>query len=227
MANRTILTWPSSGLNKKSVPVIDFDDDLRSLVQDLIDTMNVNFGIGLSAPQINRHQQVLVIDCGRIEIDNPDPFSGNEDLLVLINPALKLSGNEIRWQEACLSVPGYNAHVKRKDGVHVTYQNIEGESKSFDAPWPLGGVIQHETDHLAGLLYLNRTSHWERQRIQKKILKLRKRKAKLTAELQRRERLELRGINPDDPRQQSHGPGKKKKKRVKVKKTHGKKRKKK
>ncbi len=188
MANYTVLTWPNSRLNKKSAPVVNFDDDLMTLVQDLIDTMNVNLGIGLSAPQIDRHQQVLVIDCGRIEIDNPDPFSENEDLLVLINPVLKLSGDDVRWQEACLSVPGYNAYVKRKDGVHVAYQNAKGEHKSFDAPWPLGGVIQHEADHLAGLLYLNRTSYWERQRIQKKILKLKKRRAKISAEAHRRER---------------------------------------
>ena len=226
MANRTVLTWPDPRLNKKSVSVTDFDDGLRSLVQDLIDTMDVNFGIGLAAPQINSHQRVLVVNCGRIEIENPDPFSENQDLLVLINPILELSGADVRWQEACLSVPGYNAKVTRKDGVQVSYQDIEGIQKSFQADWPLGGVIQHEADHLDGLLYLNRTSLWERQRIQKKILKLKKRRAKLVAEARRRERLELRGIDPDDPRQQTHGPGKKKK-RVKVKKAYGKKRKKK
>ena len=227
MANRTVLTWPNPRLNKKSTSVTDFGDDLMSLIQDLIDTMDVNFGIGLAAPQIDMHQRVLVINCGKIEIENPDPFSENEDLLVLINPVLELSGDDIRWEEACLSVPGYNAHVKRKEGTKVLYQNVAGESKSFQASWPLAGVIQHETDHLDGLLYLNRTSHWERQRIQKKILKLRKRRQKLSIEAHRRERLELKGIDPDDPRRQTHGPGKKKKKRVKVKKTHGKKRKKK
>ena len=225
MANRTVLTWPNPGLNKKSVPVINFDDDLMSLIQDLIDTMNVNFGIGLAAPQIGIHQRITVIDCGRIEIENPDPFLENENILVLVNPILESSGPDVRWEEACLSIPGYMAHVVRKENVHVSYQDVTGTSKSFDIGWPLGGVIQHETDHLDGLLYLNRTSHWERQRIQKKILKLRKRRQKLVIEAHRRERLELKGIDPDDPRQ-THGTGKKKKKRVKVKKTHGKKRKK-
>ena len=112
---------------------------------------------------------------------------------------MELSGDDVRWEEACLSVPGYSAHVTRKEGVHITYQDVAGETKSFHAPWPLAGVIQHETDHLDGLLYLNRTSLWERQRIQKKILKLRKRRQKISVEAHRRERLELKGINPDDP----------------------------
>ena len=140
----------------------------------------------------------------------------NENLLILVNPVLELSGGDHRWEEACLSVPGYSALVTRKLETLVTYQSVSGEKKTIQALWPLGGIIQHEADHLDGLLFLNRTSQWERQRIQKKILKLRKRKLKLAAEMKRRRRLELRGIDPDDPRQ-THGPGKKKK-RKKVKK---------
>jgi peptide deformylase len=227
MANRTVLTWPNPRLNKKSELVDSFDDDLASLVTDIIDTMNVNMGVGLAAPQINVHKRVVVINCSDCDVENPDPFHENEKMLVLINPDLELSGDDIRWEEACLSLPGYSAHVTRKEKAYMTYQDINGEYKDLSVEWPLSGVIQHEVDHLDGRLYLNSTSHWERQRIQKKILKLKKRQAKVAAEMRRRERLMLKGIDPDDPRRQTHGPGKKKKKRVKVKKTHGKKRKKK
>lgn len=227
MANRTILTWPNSGLNKKSVPITNFDESTNSLVQDLIDTMNVNFGIGLSAPQIGMSLRALVIDCAKVGVENPDPFLDNDGILALINPVLELSGDDIRWEEACLSVPGYHSRVVRKEYVDVSYQDISGEKKQLHIGWPLAGVVQHEVDHLDGLLYLNRTSHWERQRIQKKILKLKKMKKKAAEEARRREKLELKGINPDDPRRQTHGPGKRKKKRVKVKKRWGKKGKKK
>tara|TARA_Y100000590_G_scaffold334517_1_gene380614 strand:- start:380 stop:1045 length:666 start_codon:yes stop_codon:yes gene_type:complete len=215
MSYRKVLTWPNPVLNKKSKDILEFDEGLKSIVHDMIDTLNVELGLGLAAPQIGINSNIVVLDTVTVEFDNPDPYPENEKYLVLINPKLTLSGDDIKWEEACLSVPGYSARVTRKESALVEYQDITGDHRSFSTSWPLSGIIQHECDHLEGILYLNRANHWDRARIQKKILRIRKLAARASAEANRREKLILRGLDPDDPRHRRNTNKNKKRKKKK------------
>ena len=207
MTYRRILTWPNQGLLKATAQV-DFNkdslDDITSDVNDLVDTLNVEMGLGLAAPQIGIPKSIVVVDTSHLGQDI-ESLKGvslyKEKYLVLINPSLELSGEDVRWSESCLSVPGFSANVSRKSAAALTYTDMFGEENKINASWPLSGILQHECDHLSGTLYLRHASHWDRSRIQKKILKLKKQKEKLAKEAQRRERLELKGIDPDSPAQ--------------------------
>ncbi len=105
MPARTILQWPDKSLMKVSEPIQDFGEDLRSLAQDLWDTVQSHAGAGLAAPQFGMNKRVAVVVPSAVGMPNPDPCEISDDMLLLVNPKLELSGKKIRWKEACLSVP--------------------------------------------------------------------------------------------------------------------------
>ena len=218
MTCRTILTYPHRSLVTKSEPVYEFGDETTSVVQDLIDTLEVNGGVGLAAPQVNILKRVVVVKSdvsAFYEFENPDPCELNPAYLVLINPKLQLSGDEVSWEEACLSVPGYSGRVKRSTDARVEYQNIKGEKCVLDAGWPASGAIQHECDHLDGILYIRRLGWYSRQAIEKKIRK-RKKRLKEAAAAFRASRDDAGASGP------KHGSGKRKRKpKVKRSKIYG------
>lgn len=207
MPYRKVLTWPDSRLLNISEPVdvsagLDF---ITADINDVVDTLNVEMGLGLAAPQIGILKRIIAINATFLDESSqkeiPKSSLYRENFLVMINPILSLSGDVMQWHESCLSVPGYSALVKRPSTAHVSFIDINNDHQEISASWPLAGILQHECDHLDGILYLRHTSNWERTRIQKKILKANKRKVKLAAELARREKLEQRGIDPDSPEQ--------------------------
>ncbi len=128
------------------------DDELRQLVREMLQTMYSNDGIGLAAPQVAVNKQLIVID---IEPDN----SANPPL-ILINPTIKkLSGDICVAQEGCLSIPGVYIDVKRPEQVEITYKDEYGRPQTLKAGDLLGRCIQHEMDHLNGIVFVDRVEN--------------------------------------------------------------------
>jgi peptide deformylase len=180
MANRTVLHYPDKRLREVAQPVQDFEGLSSSgLVGDLIDTLEVQGGLGLAATQVGEHWQVLVVKPGVLGLDNPDPLSSDrEGYLVLCNPQVEpVECEAIRWKEACLSVPGAAGTVERSSKCRVAYQRPDGTASSLELDWPLAGVVQHEIDHLSGHLYLDRLGNLERRAVIKRLEKVTKAQA--------------------------------------------------
>ena len=215
MALRNILTWPSQALKKKSSPIVEFDESLISLTKDLYDTMNVMTGVGIAAPQIGVHKRVVLVNFEHIaDMENPHKSEEYpENIWVLVNPQLELSGPKHRWVEACLSVPDSNGHVERSQYVELKYQTLEGEEKTCSADWPLSGILQHECDHLDGVLYIDRMNRMARDMLTKKIVKKRKKMEKMRKLMLQQEKDDLAGVNGSRRKTTTSNPSKKRKKR--------------
>ena len=215
MAFRNILTWPHPALKKKSQPVQQFDDELVSLVKDLYDTLNIATGVGIAAPQIGTHKNCVVINLDHTELqENPSPSDGYPDnVWVLVNPVLSLSGPKHKWVEACLSVPDSTGRVERSQLVELKYQTLKGENKEFSADWPLSGILQHECDHLEGILYIDKMNRMSRDMLTKKITKKRKRMEQARKLMLQRENDDLDGVGKSSRKTTSANPSKKRKKR--------------
>lgn len=162
MARLEILHFPDPRLRKHAVPVENVDDEVRRLVDDMLETMYDAPGIGLAATQVNVQRQVIVIDVSE----------NRQEPLILINPEILAREGEEEMEEGCLSVPGYYETVRRADRVRVRALNRDGEPFELDADGLLAVCIQHEMDHLDGKLFVDYLSPLKRSRIQKKLEKL-------------------------------------------------------
>jgi peptide deformylase len=140
--------------------------ELRKLVTDMFETMYAARGVGLAAPQVGVAQQVTVIDTSSGE----DPAAK----LVLINPKITAKSGSQLGEEGCLSIPGFREDVRRAAHVTVTAQNVEGETFEISGEELLARAMQHEIDHLHGVLFLNHLSPLKRDLIRRKIKKLQK-----------------------------------------------------
>lgn len=163
MAILNILHYPDPRLRTKAEPVEKVDQEIKQLVNDMFETMYQAPGIGLAATQANVHKRVIVID---ISEDKSNP-------LCFINPELVEMVGVEQMEEGCLSVPGIYEKVERADSIRVRALNREGESFEMDATGLLSVCIQHEMDHLEGKLFVDYLSELKRQRIKKKMAKLR------------------------------------------------------
>lgn len=152
---RTILTYPSAELKKKSVPVTIIDDSIRELIRDMTETMYNAPGVGLAAPQIGVHQRVVVIDVS--------PKDAPPDLIVAINPVIIYAEGEAYEEEGCLSVPKYAANVRRHSRVIVKGLDPEGAEQTWKAEELLAIAFQHEIDHLEGMLFIDHLSLLKRE----------------------------------------------------------------
>ncbi len=162
MAIRTILQYPDPRLRTKAVAVAQVDDKSRALVDDMIETMYDASGIGLAATQVDVHQRVIVMD---VSDDRNGP-------LVLINPSYEpLDDEREPLQEGCLSIPDYYAEVPRALRVHLKATDRDGNAYELDADGLLAHCIQHECDHLEGVLFVDYLSPLKRDRILKKMQK--------------------------------------------------------
>lgn len=164
MAVRTILRYPEPLLKKVSVPVTEFDEELKQLAQDMVATMYAAPGVGLAAPQVGELKRLIVIDC-----------SGKDeaaDLIVAINPKIVEKEGESCEEEGCLSVPEYYATVKRFSQVVMNYQDIDGNSQQRQAEGLLAVAMQHEVDHLQGILFVDHLSPLKKAIFRKKYQKL-------------------------------------------------------
>ena len=170
MALRKIICIEDELLRKKSRPVEKFDEKLHKLLDDMAETMYNANGVGLAAPQVGRNIRMLVMD--------PSVQDGEKNPRVLINPVLALSGEEVRSEaEGCLSVPmNYRADVKRMSKVHLTATDLDGKRIEEDLEDFPAIVLQHEYDHLDGILFIDKISRLRRSLYDSKVKKWLKRK---------------------------------------------------
>lgn len=192
MTSRKVLSLPDPRLREISDPVSDFGEELKSLVQDMLDTLEVQGGAGLAAPQIGVHKRVLAIRPKLFATENPDT-SYSPDTWVLINPVVRLTGSKQKWPEACLSVPHGVGSVDRHEECEVKYQRLDGAEHTVTVSWPLAGALQHENDHLNGILYVDHVGNLERSMILRKIEKTQKYMGRLAEARKEQEILDLRG----------------------------------
>ena len=162
MALLEILTYPDSRLRKKSSPVRRFDHYIKDLLRDMADTMYDAPGVGLAAPQVGVNLRAIVIDISSRE----ESASG---LIELINPDIIYSEGQQIGEEGCLSIPGFVSEVKRKNKISVRAYNSQGEPFEIEAENQLSKVIQHEIDHINGILFIDRLSRLKRELLKRKI----------------------------------------------------------
>lgn len=164
MAIREILHYPDPRLRNIAAPVAQVDDNIRTLVSDMFETMYEANGIGLAATQINVPLRVIVTD---VSGEAPAP-------LALINPEVVLNDGIEQMEEGCLSVPGVFELVERAERIKVRTLDLDGNVQELAAEGLLAVCIQHEIDHLDGKLFIDYLSQLKRTRIRKKLEKAQK-----------------------------------------------------
>ncbi len=158
-----ILEFPDDRLRRISEPVATFDAALKRLVDDMFQTMYAAPGVGLAAIQVNQPVRLMVIDVASYE--KPEP-------LVFINPELIGGEGVIDWEEGCLSVPGFTSEVERKERIRVRAQGVDGVVFELETDGLLAVAVQHEFDHLNGVLFIDHLSRLKRQLFLKKYKKI-------------------------------------------------------
>jgi peptide deformylase len=164
MAKLTILEFPDPRLRTRAAPVKTVDDRIRTLIDDMFETMYAAPGVGLAATQVDVHERVITID---ISEDRSQPIT-------LINPEIVSRDGIEEMEEGCLSVPGIFDKVRRAQRIRVRTLDREGQVQEFDAEGLLAVCIQHEMDHLEGKLFVDYLSELKRTRIRKKLEKERR-----------------------------------------------------
>ncbi|VAW88738.1 Peptide deformylase [hydrothermal vent metagenome] len=159
-----ILRYPDSRLRLISTPVEEVDDEIRQLLDDMLETMYAAPGIGLAAPQVDVTKRIITIDVSP-KGDAP---------VCLINPEIISHDGKEMMEEGCLSVPGVHENVERAGQIRVKALDRDGTSIELEAEGLLSVCIQHETDHLDGKLFVDYLSEIKRKRIQKKMEKQRR-----------------------------------------------------
>ena len=158
MAIRDILHYPDPRVRNRAEPVSSVDDGIRTLIDDMLETMYAAPGIGLAAIQVNVPKRVVTID---ISEQGDDP-------LCLVNPEILAQAGNIETEEGCLSVPGIYESVERADWIRARALDRDGRPFEFEAEGLLAVCVQHEIDHLDGKLFVDYLSQLKRQRIRKK-----------------------------------------------------------
>ena len=157
----TILEYPDARLKRIAAPVTEFTPAIKKLVDDMAATMYDAPGIGLAATQVDVHKRVIVIDTSEAK----------NDLKVFINPEIIQADGEIMGEEGCLSVPEYYESVRRAAHVVVRAQDATGKSFELEATDLLAVCIQHEMDHLKGIVFVEHLSQLKQIRIKNKMKK--------------------------------------------------------
>jgi peptide deformylase len=172
MAIRRIYETPDAILRQISKPVETFDDELKTLVADMFETMYDAPGIGLAAVQVGVPIRLLVIDLQEPEEEGGDPV---RDPRVFINPEILWhSDTEVPYTEGCLSVPEQYAEVMRPDRIRARWQDETGKTYEQELDGLLAVCLQHEMDHLNGVLFIDHLSRLKREMVLKKLAKWRK-----------------------------------------------------
>ena len=169
MATRDIVFMGDPVLRREADEVTVFDDELKALVRDMFETMYRADGIGLAAPQIGISQRIIVVDLRR-----PDEEEGDElERVALINPVVtEHSKEKYKQSEGCLSIPGLEEVVERPVWVRVEGQDVDGNDVVIEAEDLFGRALQHEIDHIDGILFVDRVSALKRRMLLKKWKKL-------------------------------------------------------
>jgi peptide deformylase len=163
MAILEIVKYPDPILKEKTQPIRQVDENVRRLVADMAETMYAAPGVGLAAPQVGSNLRIAVLDVTKAN----EP----KDLIVLINPEIVAAEGECTWEEGCLSIPDCNEEVKRLKKVCVRFQNLEGEETTLIGEDLLGIALQHEIDHLDGILFIDRLSRLKREFLKRRLRK--------------------------------------------------------
>ncbi len=189
MALRPILIAPDPRLKDVSLPVAEVTDEIRALMDDMLETMYAAPGIGLAAIQVGVAQRVIVIDLGKrteVEDEDDDDLDDDEDEKedekkfepdprYFVNPEIVWASDELAvCEEGCLSVPDLYDEVERPARVKVRYLDYDGHPQEVDAEGMLAVCIQHEMDHLEGTLFIDHLSRLKREMMLKKLTKARK-----------------------------------------------------
>jgi peptide deformylase len=167
MTQLVILEYPDPRLRTKAAPVAVFDEALRRLVDDLLETMYGANGVGLAASQVDVHQRLLVLDVSETR-DQP---------MVLINPQILSAEGRAPGEEGCLSLPGIYDKLERAARIRVRAHDRDGQPFEIDAEGMLAVCIQHEMDHLDGKLFVDYLSELKRQLIRRRLQKERKQRS--------------------------------------------------
>ena len=177
----SILQYGDPVLRAKGKRIEKIDERIRELAQDMIETMHAANGVGLAAPQIGESLQLTVLDVSQVE-DRPstmklngksfDPRSAMS--LVLINPHIDLGGETETGTEGCLSFPEITGEIDRAKSITVRAQNLDGESIELETTGFLARAIQHEVDHLNGILFIDRMSSAAKTSLSSKLKRLQK-----------------------------------------------------
>ncbi|MGJ8694057.1 MAG: peptide deformylase [Thalassotalea sp.] len=163
MAILPVLRFPDERLRTKAADVVEVNDDIRKIVDDMFDTMYEESGVGLAATQVNIHQRIVVMDVSDTDEKTP---------LTFINPEIIAKSDETCInEEGCLSVPGCYAKVTRHEKVTVKALDRDGNEFTLDGSELLSICLQHELDHLAGVLFVDYLSPLKRNRIKTKLEK--------------------------------------------------------
>ena len=162
MALLNILTLPDNRLKKVAKPIEQVTEETKQLANDMLETMYAAPGIGLAATQVDAHVQLVVMDISE-EKNEPRVF---------INPTITARNGEQVHEEGCLSVPGIYADVKRAEEITLEYMDLDGQQQTLNADGLLAVCIQHEIDHLKGIVFLDHLSVLKRKMALKKLAKV-------------------------------------------------------
>lgn len=182
MAKLKIYTYPDDVLAKKAQPIQRVEKKLYSVADDMLETMYHAPGIGLAANQVGLLQRILVIDVDYdlddLE-DGEEPQAGaevvgknvfrNKKPQIIINPIITFKEGSILFSEGCLSVPEFTAEVKRAEKLKLSYQDVDGLTRTLSADGILAVAIQHEMDHLDGKLFIDRLSPLKKEIVRKRL----------------------------------------------------------
>ncbi|WP_392552421.1 peptide deformylase [Orbus wheelerorum] len=168
MAILPVLRFPDERLRKIAKPVEKITAQTQQIIDDMIETMYAEEGIGLAATQVNIHQRIIVIDVSE----------NHDQVYVIINPEVMCKNGETGIEEGCLSVPDSRGFVSRAETIKIKALNRDGETYEIDADGLLAICIQHEMDHLMGKLFVDYLSPLKRQRIEQKMKKMNRLEAK-------------------------------------------------
>ena len=178
MTLKKILTEPNKILREKSLKVNQVDKDLQKLMDDMLEPMHAAPGIGLAAIQVGVPKRVIVLDIGwrnKSESTNSEKQEKQKTPMYFVNPEIiDKSTNNSTYEEGCLSVPGQFAEIARPNKCHIKYLDYYGQPKELAAEGMLATCIQHEIDHLEGILFIDYLSKLKKSMIVKKLLKQKK-----------------------------------------------------
>ena len=175
MSLREILTEPNKLLREKSLAVEGVNEDLQKLMDDMLETMYAAPGIGLAAIQVGVPKRIIVLDIGprdKLESASDEKQEREKNPMFFVNPEIiSKSKNISTYEEGCLSVPGQFAEIDRPDSCHIKYLDYYGQPKELLATGMLATCIQHEMDHLEGVLFIDYLSKLKKSMIVKKLEK--------------------------------------------------------
>ncbi|NCD33958.1 MAG: peptide deformylase [Spartobacteria bacterium] len=168
-----VCTYGNPVLREKSRKVTEVDDHIRALAENMIETMHQSSGVGLAAQQVGHTESICVIDVPQEALEDDDGSADVAYPFILLNPEITaVSAKTTGMEEGCLSFPRIYASVNRPVFIELTYTDLEGHSKALKTGGFLARVIQHEVDHLSGVVFVDRISHVKKIALSGRIKKL-------------------------------------------------------